>query len=126
MDPAALIPKSKSDVTAAYAAVAAGPAAVKEIIPELVEWLQDLNWPVAKILAPFVATIGEPAVPYLRSVLQGDDDVWKYWIVTSVISHMSDVPRGRLTADLERIAKSPTPGERTEEVDIVAREILQG
>ena len=60
-----LIPKSKSDLETANRAVAAGYPAVKPVLGELVEWLKDYNWPVAHVLAPFLAKIGIPLVPHI-------------------------------------------------------------
>src|SRR4051794_23281462 len=59
-----LIPQNKFDLKRAQAAVEVGYPAVAPILPELLEWLQDYNWPVAHILAPFLASIGEPLVPH--------------------------------------------------------------
>jgi hypothetical protein len=40
------------------------------------------------VLAPFVASIGEPLVPHLRPILddEGQDAIWKYWIITAVVA----------------------------------------
>jgi hypothetical protein len=39
---------------------------VRQVLPEILEWLQDLNWPGATEVAEFLLTIGRPLVPYVR------------------------------------------------------------
>lgn len=81
-----LVPRSKFDIETAERAAATGWPTVEPVLPQLLEWLQDYNWPVARVLAPFVASIGEPLVPHLRPILddEGQDAIWKYWIITAV------------------------------------------
>src|SRR5688500_18615540 len=47
-----LVPRNKHDRKRAAAAIAAGYPAVAPVLPEMLEWLQDMNWPVAQDLAP--------------------------------------------------------------------------
>ena len=71
MDERALVPSSKGDLPAAKRAVAAGWPAVEPVLPELLEWIQDVNWPVAPVLMPFLASLGDPLVPHLRPIFAG-------------------------------------------------------
>jgi hypothetical protein len=80
-----LIPTSKVDIERAAAAVEAGYPEVAPILGELIGWLQDYNWPVAHVLAPFLASIGAPLVPHVWHVLLTDDGVWKYWVIGMLI-----------------------------------------
>jgi hypothetical protein len=89
-----------------------------------VEWLQDYNWPVALVLAPFLASIGAPLVPHVRHVLDSNDDVWKYWIVERILGQSRELA-GAFRADIERLAWSPTLEESQQEVDEVAQGVLQ-
>jgi hypothetical protein len=119
-----LIPQTKFDTDRAERAVAAGYPAVEPILPELLEWIQDGNWPVAKILAPFLGTIGTPLLPHIRRILATNDNIWKYWTLTYLVQGSPDVVTA-LRDDLQRYADSPTPDERAEELDELARTILQ-
>jgi hypothetical protein len=80
-----LVPRHKR-VDRARAAVEAGYPAVATILGELIEWLQDYNWPVAHVLEPFLRTIGEPLVPHIWHVLRSDDELWKYWVISLLIT----------------------------------------
>lgn len=77
-----LLPVDKHDLPKAEAIVALGYPAVEELLPALLAWMQDPNWPVAKVLMPFLAGIGEPLAPHLCAIFESDDDVWKYWVLT--------------------------------------------
>ena len=90
----------------------------------LLEWLQDINWPVAQVLAPFFATVGADLAPYVRPVLQSQDDVWKYHIIESVVGRSMSLTQA-LESELRRIVQSPTQTEHAEEVDRVALEALE-
>jgi hypothetical protein len=123
IDPKTLVPVDKHDLRRANAAVAAGYPAVEAILDQLLLWLADINWPVAQVLAPFLATIGLPLAPHVRRALDGDDQVWKYWVVLEVIRRSRPLAEA-FRADLERLARRPNPAEAKEEVDDAAREAL--
>lgn len=120
-----LVPQHKADVARAEAAVEAGWPAVSIVLSDLLEWLQDYNWPVAHVLAPFLATIGLPALPHIKRILESDDDTWKYWILLCVVA-----PRPELVAalrdELAIIVHRRTNGEEAEGVVDLAEGLLRG
>jgi len=119
-----LIPQHKSDIERARAAVTAGYPAVAPILPELLEWLQDCNWPVSHVLAPFLASIGSPLIPHIQRILDTDDEIWKYWMI-SAIMRVSFELASAFRDELERLALSPTERETAEELDEVAQEVVE-
>jgi hypothetical protein len=119
-----LIPRDKFDLITARAAAAAGYPTVAPILPELLEWLQDCNWPVSGVLAPFLASIGEPLVPHVRRVLESGDEVWKYWMICAIMKQ-SPIIAAEFRDTLERLAYAPTEREVTEELNEVARDVLE-
>ena len=118
------VPQHKSDLSKAQCATAAGYPFVAPILPELIKWLQDYNWPVAKVLAPFLASIGKPVLSEVRSILLTNDDLWKYWVLTAIVRHWPSDLVAELRSELVRLAKSPEASERSEELDVIARELL--
>jgi len=124
-DVRSLIPKHKFDLGTANEAVAAGFPAVEPILPDLLVWLQDYNWPVSRPLIPFLVSIGKPLIPEVRKILQTTDDTWKYWVLGCIVEEWSAELISDLKPDLDRIARTPTSGEVSEEVDRKAREILE-
>jgi hypothetical protein len=118
------LPTHKSDLEAAEAAVALGWPAVEPITMQLLEWLQDANWPVAYVLALFFESVGANLAPYVMQILQTQDEVWKYYVIRAVVGRSPPLARA-LESELRRIAQHPTDGERTEEVNLVAIEALE-
>jgi Domain of unknown function (DUF5071) len=106
---------------AAERAVACGWPGVEPVVPQLLDWLKDCNWPVAHILAPFLAGIGCPLAPYLRPILDGEDTSWKYWILSEVIRRAPLSLVEQLRPELDRIARNPTVAEIGEGISDDAR-----
>ncbi|WP_315715015.1 MULTISPECIES: DUF5071 domain-containing protein [unclassified Bradyrhizobium] len=119
-----LIPKGKADLDRARAAVQAGYPAVAPILPELTAWLKDYNWPVAHILAPFLASIGAPMAPHIWHVLNSDDAVWKYWILQLLIPFLPEDVALQFLPELRRLCSTPSEDERQEGLDQQARDAL--
>ena len=95
-------------------------------LPDIIDWFQDFNWPVAKALVPLFREAGIEVVPAIEGVLSGSDDVHKYWVLQVLVPNISPEAKSMLLDTVERIAHSPTPGEAAEEVDVEAREFLAG
>jgi hypothetical protein len=119
----ALIPKGEHDTERAEKLVALGYPAVAPIVPELIEWLRDGNWPVARILGPFLQTIGLPLVPEIRRVFATDDYGWQYFLLVFLVNTPEMV--AALRAELTRLAEHPTPREAEEALDELAQECLE-
>ncbi|UCE03873.1 MAG: DUF5071 domain-containing protein [Candidatus Latescibacterota bacterium] len=116
--------RDKHDVESARKLVALGYPVVAPALSDMMEWIQDMNWPVAKVLAPFLAALGEAVVPEVRRVLASDDHLWKYWCINDIIGEMPVKAARQFTADLHRYALTPTEAERKEELDEVAKAAL--
>lgn len=81
-----LLPRDKHDVAAVERLSALGYPAVEPVLPELLEWIQDINWPVARVIAPFLAGIGRPLAPQVRPVLRSSDEDWIYFTLWNVLN----------------------------------------
>ena len=53
-----LLPANKDDVAAIKAIAARGYPAVQPILPDLLKWIRDESWPVAKPACEFLVSIG--------------------------------------------------------------------
>lgn len=120
----ALLPRDKSDTAKAEAIIAAGYPAVEPLLPRLIEWMQDANWPVARVLAPFLAGIGKPMEGHILQVLATTDEIWKYWVLECIVGKSMELRRC-LRPELERIASNPTDGEVGEELHSLAQSLLK-
>lgn len=117
------LPTDKHDLLAAQAIVSAGYPAVQAQLPALLIWMQDINWPVARVLAPFLASIGEPLAPALAKVFESNDAIWTCNVLTYLVSACRPLAMA-LEPQLSRMAARPSPAERDEGVDDIARQIL--
>jgi hypothetical protein len=124
VDPRELLPRDKHDLDHARAVAALGYPAVDPVLPDLLEWLQDCNWPVSRPIGDFLAALPEQMAPLIWKVLRGDDHVWKYWCIVRLISAMPVGVAEQFRAELTRLAENPTAAERTEELNEVAQDAL--
>ncbi|NUU78833.1 DUF5071 domain-containing protein [Paenibacillus xylanilyticus] len=96
-----------------------------KLIPELLEWLQDINWPIAIEISKLLLTVPQETIPYIRNVIAGEDDIWKEWCLRYFVMELPTELIQSLQEDIERIAYRPTKGEELEEVNITAQELLK-
>ena len=120
-----LLPKDKHDLDRAKALVSIGYPTVAPILPDLLEWLQDGNWPVAHVIGPFLASIGKPLTEEVRRILQSQDHLWKYWILVRVVSHSPELATA-LYPELVKLAEGDPVDEDAKDVKEEAKEILSG
>lgn len=119
-----LMPGSKLETDKAKKLVAQGYPAVAPALGEIMEWVQDANWPVAQVFLPFLAGIGAPLVPHVRYVLQSHDEQWKQVVLDGIVSHSGALAHG-ISVDLLRLIDTPTDAERQEGLDAKADELFQ-
>jgi len=125
-DVRALIPRDKFDNTHIEELGRLTDAEIAPILPALLAWIQDINWPVAAELLPVLAAHASALTPLLVKVLGPEerDEIWKRWIVTCLLPRFSRAERLPLLPALRRIAESPTPGEREEGLDEAVEALL--
>lgn len=123
-DLSGLIPKNKFETEKVDALIQLGYPAVQPILPELMTWVQDMNWPVARILQPFLVSIGAPLEPYIREILKTEDENWKYWIFSGIIGNSRPLLE-IFKPELERMSLNPTVAEKIEELNELAKSLLE-
>lgn len=99
-------------------------ADLKPYLIELLEWVQDINWPVALPIAERLADCGTEIVDPLEQILQSDDATWKYWVLSEIVHNASREVRGLLTTILMNLMDNPSQLDKDEEVDLLARKIM--
>ncbi|WP_311950805.1 DUF5071 domain-containing protein [Mucilaginibacter terrae] len=122
MDIRTLIPKNKFDESGIEELKKLSFEQIKPIVPNLLEWLQDMNWPVASYIADILKPFINKITPEIVAILKSDDVMWKYWIL-GLIRQTNDP---LILMELEKIVKYPSLEEIDNEVDIEAIEILKG
>lgn len=125
MDIRECLPRDKFDYEAVRKLSEFSDVELKVIIPELMEWLQDGNWPISKPVEDILLRLGEDLVPHIKDVLQTQDSSWEYFILVGLIDRLPISHLSMLRSDLVRILESPTHDEILEELDEVIVELLE-
>lgn len=95
------------------------------LLPNLLEWIQDMNWPVAPSVLELLLTFPEEIVPHVQDVLSSDDENWKWFILHFLVIELPVESRVQFREYLTRVAETPTHNELAEELDEIAKEILE-
>jgi len=119
-----LVPKNKEDVDFIVNLESKSIDEIREAVPELLEWLQDINWPqvplITNYLIPYINEIEDDLI----RILKGNDEFWKYTLLHCLIASSTTTPSDRILLEIERISIKPIKNEDEEEVIIRAKEIL--
>jgi len=119
-----LIPKDKFDIETVDKLSNYSFDELRPIVPDLLTWIQDMNWPVAGPISKYLQSISEHLTEDIIKILKGTDDIWKYWTL-HVFGLWTTKPLDKeIIKEIERIATRPTQGERDEQVDEIARKII--
>ena len=98
---------------------------LKPIIPELLTWLQDYNWPVATPIARHLQKMLPDILPELMPILEGNDSTWKYWILQIFFIETKSEYWKKIQATIEQLAFNPSENDKKDEVNLLALEILK-
>ncbi|MCF2946434.1 DUF5071 domain-containing protein [Paenibacillus tarimensis] len=96
-----------------------------DLIPHLLVWTQDVNWPVAfPILEKLVAYPSE-IIPHINQILNTNDGIWKDNVIRYLLKELPLEYKSTFKDELERIVKKPTRDEIEDEVVEAAIEVLE-
>lgn len=119
-----LIPKNKYDIATANRLKDYSYKEIKTIVPELMEWIQDMNWPVARPVANYLKSISENLTDNIIKILRGNDEIWKYWCISVFGINATKSIDPKLMQEFMRIANNPSEQEVLEEVHELAQELI--
>ena len=82
-----LIPKDKFDLDAAKRLSLAPPEQVSAVATPLLEWIADMNWPVALEIIHVLPKFHKELLPSIEPILlnRENDIIWKYWIISQLL-----------------------------------------
>ena len=82
-----LIPKDKFDLDAAKRLSLATPEQVSAVATPLLEWIADMNWPVALEIIHVLPKFHKELLPSIEPILlnRENDIIWKYWIIIQLL-----------------------------------------
>ena len=123
MDVKKLIPKHKHDHKVIAGLKKLSFEQLEPIIPDLLEWLQDMNWPIGRPVADILEPFADRITPEIIKILKTNDGMWKLWVLCNLARNTTDP---LLLSEIERIAKFPSRDEIEDEVNLEAIAILNG
>ena len=121
-----LLPKNIFDDSGLNILSSLSESEIAPIVPKLIRWMADINWPVAFKVRDVLAKFPYISVNIVRDVLKENenDNILKFWTIRKLIPFYPYECQLSLLDDLKRICYAPTEGEKSEEVDIYAAELI--
>lgn len=107
-----LVPKHKHDIETAEKLKQYNYYEIKSIVPDLLKWLQDFNWPVSRPVADYLEPMTDYISDEIIDILRADDGMWKYWVLHVFGARLNNE---RVLNELERIMHN---AEHTELFDV--------
>jgi len=95
---------------------------LEPLIPGMIEWMRDLNWPGAMTIANLLCNIGEAVVPHLKIYFLESDDQLISWILSEIVGDWPKTFVVHVQTDLVRLAQRV---ESSEYVRVEAERILK-
>ena len=120
-----MIPSDKFDELAILRLQLSTREEIIPVLPELLGWIQDMNWPIASKMAELLRAYPVETAPHIKEILKGTDSIWKYWCLLELIQPMNKDHQLLFKEDLLRLIHHPSKDDQLEEVDEVAAEILE-
>lgn len=114
-----MIPRDKFDCSSIEKMYALTDNQMAEIVYDLLEWIQDINWPVAQKLIPVLLERENLIFPYIIDILNKDDYTWKYCVLDFLIPNFSITHKEQLKGNILKLINDPNNDEDT----IALREI---
>ena len=94
------IPRDRHDFASLERIEASEPPSWAQLVPELLTWLQDLNWPISGRVKEVLLLNPTAVIDPVRLVLEGDDEGWQSNCLDLVLRLPRDT-QSVLRADLE-------------------------
>ena len=110
-----MLPADKFDIEAIEQLAAASAQKVIPLLPQLLTWVQDMNWPVAEPALNLLMQYPTEITPLIEDVLLGDDEMWKYWCLERIVPKLPFYSKMVVANAVEQIASSVRP----EDVELV-------
>lgn len=125
MDNSIFIPKDKSDFETVERIKNAAPKRIEEVLPQVFEWIEDINWPIAKELVKVLAGLDDSIIPFVIDLIHNPDGLREYSVYCFMLPLLNNRQLLLLKEELERIVNHPSSFEKEEEYDKTAIEYLQ-
>lgn len=117
-----LLPKDKFDIESVENLKNFSFDEIQPIVPDLLQWLQDCNWPVSKPIVNFLLPYTDNISADILEILTGTDEIWKYWILSGFGDSITNI---LVIEEIKRIALDPSKQELLEGINEIALALVQ-
>lgn len=125
MDKSVLVPVSKHDFETVERIKITDPNNIQEVLPQIFEWIEDINWPIAPELIKVLAGFDDMIIPFVIDFIHNPDGLREYSIYYFMLPLLNKRQLVLLKEELERVAHSPSSFEIEEGYDKIALQYLQ-
>ncbi len=116
-----ILPKDKQDIKSVEVLARMDRAVVVPFIPDLLIWLQDINWPIASAMVELLLKYKVETIPHIKSIFSQNDYVWSYNILAYLLKEWEPDLVSKLTSNLLELARNR---DEHEDIDLLAIDIL--
>lgn len=101
-----LIPQNKFDTSTIKQLERIKTEQISTISMQLLEWIADMNWPVAQELIKVLPRFHKKLMIDIKYILSDkvDDSIWKYWIINSLLPLFPPDGQTVFLPDIQRLA----------------------
>jgi|GEM_PF-2931488 len=119
-----LIPKGKFDFDTISKIEGASIKDIELVLPDLFEWTEDVNWPIAPQLAEILPRFGEIIIPYVIHYLRYPSGLDEYATYYYLMPKMTKEQLELIKEELILVVENPTEFQKREEYDKFAKEYI--
>jgi hypothetical protein len=103
-----MIPKHKDDIGALEILKDCSPEYIINNSADLLIWLQDINWPIARKMAKILRNYTNEIELEIVKILKSNDGLWKYSVILCVIYQTEILTSAKIINEIKRIISFPT------------------
>lgn len=92
--------------------------------PYLLEFLQDINWPVSAVVGDVLSGFTNDIELDIINILMGNDEEWKYSITLMLLYYSKEKPSNKILLVLEDKIKNPSKSEKFTDFDVECQEVI--
>ncbi|QLY81265.1 DUF5071 domain-containing protein [Clostridium intestinale] len=125
MDKSLIIPTNKHDFDAVEKIKNTDLKSIQQYLPQIFEWVEDINWPIAPKLAEVLVKFDDMIVPYLIDLIRNPDGLREYSVYFYMLPILTDIQLHLIKGELMRVAYNPSDFEKQEGYDKIALKYIR-
>lgn len=114
------LPQDKQDHTSVEVLASLEKSTVLPLLPNLLEWLQDINWPIANGIIDILLEYKLEIIPHIQTIFSQRDTIWIYNILAYLLNEWDTKLISSLCSSLRELAQTIDK----DDTDLLAIELL--